>query len=101
MTELLRREKESVEEVLKFQEDAQAEAAQCEECELLVSAVITAMLRTRALLSERKRAADAGLIDDMNFLNVDAELDQAFAEREAARDAYVRHRQERHGGTAG
>ena len=99
VADMLRRELEAVGEIVRFQESGGANPETCEECERLLTEVIAAMRKTRALLSERTKALEAGLIDDVDFLETDSELDQASAERQAARDLYVQHRQERHGST--
>ena len=100
VAERLRRELEAVGEIVRFEESGSADLETCEECERLLAGVIAAMRKTRALLSERTRALEAGLIDDLDFLETDTELDQASAERQTARDLYVQHRQERHGSKA-
>jgi hypothetical protein len=94
---MLRRELEAVAEILKLEESAGTDSETCEECERLLTLVIAAMRKTRALLSERTKAWEAGLIDDINFLETDTDIEQASAERQRARDLYVQHRQERHG----
>ena len=93
----LRRELESIGEIVSFEESGGADFEPCEECERLLADVIAAMRKSRALLSERTRALEAGLIDDVDFLATDTELDQASDDRQTARDLYVRHKQERHG----
>jgi hypothetical protein len=94
---MLRRELEAVSEILRFEESAGIDPETCEECERLLTEVIAAMRKTRAILSERTKALEAGLIDDVNFLETDTELEEASAKRQTARDLYVQHRQERHG----
>jgi hypothetical protein len=62
----------------------------------LLADLAAALLTTQRLIAERTRAADAGLIDDVDFLEKDIDFDKAFAERQQARDAYLQHRWERH-----
>jgi hypothetical protein len=61
--------------------------------------MISAMVIIRALLPEHATAAEAGLVDDISFLD-NGELDRAFAQQEAARNLYIQHRSERHGPAA-
>jgi hypothetical protein len=69
----------------------------CDECETLLNGVIAAIRCTRMLLGETARAAQAGLIDDLDMLVKPADLNAAFDERQRARAAYVQHRAIQHG----
>ena len=72
--------------------DSGASHALCKECESLLTEVVSAIRRTRILLFEPWRAAQAGLIDDLDFLVKPGAMEAAFDERQHAREAYLRHR---------
>ena len=55
------------------------------------------MRSARKLLEEKEEAARAGVIDDVGFLETTADVDESVANVTFAREAYSRHRKERHG----
>lgn len=96
MAELLRQELKAIEGILAIY-DAANEMTACQQCERTLNETLLAMLKIRALLLQRTKALDSGVIDDVNFLESNDELNRAFADRQSARDSYLRHKQEDHG----
>lgn len=68
----------------------------CDECERLLAENVFTMVKTTPMLEERVAAANAGLIDDIDFLYSPAEMDEALAQREEAREKYLSHRRKQH-----
>ena len=101
MEDLLRREQEAIDDILKLYDAAHNKTEGCQECERFVADVLSAMLKIRALLFQRTEALDAGVIDDLGLLDSGDELNRAFAERQNLEEAYLRHTRQDHGSADG
>jgi hypothetical protein len=78
---ILSREQRELEEITRCVKSAQTSpSAWCAECHELMTEVMAAMRRTRAVLAERTQAVDAGLLDDVDFLETENELEAALNE---------------------
>lgn len=95
LLDVLQHERERTREILETLETAPP-VEQCGECERLLAVFVFSMVRTTSVLQEKGRAAQAGLIDDLNFLASDDALEEALQERQRARETYFRHRGECH-----
>ena len=61
-------------------------AGACQECARRMAGYISAVRSTRKLLQSMNEAARVGVIDDVGFLNIETNIDQAVTEQRRVRE---------------